>query len=197
MPQQEPGTRKSRPLSYLLMVDGHADVDKFHIQFTNVGNVGAAFSVHDGVHLESAPRRYAVSAGDRLADNWRAESDMRAYDLTVHGPHGYLRHFRGDLANSGAEATIIYIAGQEIVLLSLTNAGTQPVTVTVTERYTGIRQEIVVASGEEQQHEYHLDSSFGWYDLSITSGEERYLRRFAGHVGTGRPSTSDPATYSA
>ncbi len=122
---------------------------------------------------------------------------MRAYDLTVHGPHGYLRHFRGDLANSGAEATIIYIAGQEIVLLSLTNAGTQPVTVTVTERYTGIRQEIVVASGEEQQHEYHLDSSFGWYDLSITSGEARYLRRFAGHVETGRPSTSDPATYSA
>ena len=118
------------------------------------------------------------------------------YDLTVHGAHGYLRQFRGDLANSGAEAKISYIAGQETALLSLTNAGTQPVTVTVTERYTGSRQEIVVPSGEVQQHEYHLEGSFGWYDLSITSGEARYLRRFAGHVETGRPSTSDPATYS-
>jgi phospholipase C len=81
-------------------------------------------------------------------------------------------------------------------LLSLTNVDTQPINVTVTERYTGIRQNIVVPSGETQQHEYHLESSFGWYDLSITSGEERYLRRFAGHVETGQPSTSDPATYS-
>ena len=172
------------------------DGDTFYIQFTNSGNVGAAFSVHDGVQPESAPRRYAVSAGDQLRDAWRAEGEARHYDLTVHGAHGFLRQFRGNLASSIVEAKFNYIPGHETALLSLTNSGTQPIDITVTERYTGIRQEIVVPSGDVQQREYHLESSFGWYDLSITSGEERYLRRFAGHVETGRPSTSDPATYS-
>jgi phospholipase C len=195
MPQQEPGTRKSRALPYLLMVDGHGDGDKFHIQFTNSGNVGAAFSVQDRVQPKSAPRRYAVSAGDQLSDAWRPAGEARHYDLTVHGPHGYLRQFRGDLANKVVEAKLSYIPGHETALLSLTNVGTQPINITVTERYTGIRQEIVVPSGKVQQHGYHLESSFGWYDLSITAGEKRYLRRFAGHVETGRQSTSDPATY--
>jgi phospholipase C len=201
MPRQEAGTRKSRTLPYLLMVNGHGDPDKFHIdkfyiEFTNSGQVGAAFSVHDGTQPESPPRRYAVSAGDQLRDAWRSEGDARHYDLTVYGPHGYLRQFRGDLASLVAEAKVSYIPGHESVLLSLTNEGTQPVNITVTERYTTIRQEVFVPSGEVQQHEYHLENSFGWYDLSITSDEPRYLRRFAGHVESGRPSTSDPATYS-
>jgi phospholipase C len=148
------------------------------------------------VQPESAPRRYAVSAGDQLGDAWRAEGEARHYDLTVYGAHGYLRQFRGDLANSVVEAKFSYIPGHETASLSLSNPGTEPIDITVTERYTSIRQDIVVPSGEVQQHEYHLESSFGWYDLSITSGEARYLRRFAGHVETGRPSTSDPATYS-
>ncbi len=195
MPQQEAGTRKSRALAYLLMVDGHAEGDKFHLQFTNGGSVGAAFSVHDGVQPESAPRRYAISAREQLSDAWQIEGHAREFDLIVHGPHGYLRHFRGDLANSVVEAKVGYISGQEAALLSLINAGTQPVTITVAERYAGTRQEIAVPPGETQQHEYPLERSFGWYDLSVRSVQERYLRRFAGHVETGRPSTSDPATY--
>jgi phospholipase C len=195
MPRQEAGTRKSRALPYLLMVNGHSNGDKFYIEFTNSGQAGAAFSVHDGTQPESPPRRYAVSAGDQFRDAWQSKGEARHYDITVYGPHGYLRQFRGDLADRVVEAKVSYVPGRETVLLSLTNSGTHPIHITVTERYTGIRQEIVVPSGEVQQHEYHLESSYGWYDLSITSGDERYLRRFAGHVETGRPGTSDPATY--
>ena len=37
-------------------------------------------------------------------------------------------------------------------------------------------------------------SGHGWYDLSVTSDQDdAFLRRLAGHVETGRPSTSDPA----
>jgi phospholipase C len=37
--------------------------------------------------------------------------------------------------------------------------------------------------------------SNGWYDLSVTADRDgAFLRRFAGHVETGRASTSDPAT---
>jgi phospholipase C len=43
------------------------------------------------------------------------------------------------------------------------------------------------------QH-WELESSHGWYDLSITlAGSPIYLRQLAGHVETGRPSISDPA----
>jgi phospholipase C len=36
--------------------------------------------------------------------------------------------------------------------------------------------------------------SNGWYDLAVTSDHDHaFLRRLAGHVETGRPSTSDPA----
>jgi phospholipase C len=39
-----------------------------------------------------------------------------------------------------------------------------------------------------------LESSFGWYDLTITvDGEPGFLQQLAGHVETGRDSVSDPA----
>jgi phospholipase C len=39
-----------------------------------------------------------------------------------------------------------------------------------------------------------LSSTRGWYDLSVTSPDSpRYLRRLAGRLETGAPSTSDPA----
>ena len=74
MPQQESGTRQSRALPYLLMVDGHGDGDRFWIEFINGGRVGAAFSVHDGsaaevraAPLRSLRRRSTCDAGEPQA----------------------------------------------------------------------------------------------------------------------------------
>jgi phospholipase C len=37
--------------------------------------------------------------------------------------------------------------------------------------------------------------SGNWYDVAVVSDQDpKFLRRFAGHVETGRPGTSDPAT---
>jgi len=39
-----------------------------------------------------------------------------------------------------------------------------------------------------------LESSFGWYDLSVQTDADRdFLRRLAGHLENGRDSASDPA----
>jgi phospholipase C len=39
-----------------------------------------------------------------------------------------------------------------------------------------------------------LDGTNNWYDVSIVSSQDpEFLRRLAGHVETGLPSTSDPA----
>lgn len=196
MPVQEAGVRKSRSLPYVLMVDGRVDRDKFLIQFTNSGQAGAAFSAHDAVRPDSVPRRYTVSAGDQLIDAWRGSGEERHYELMVYGPHGYLRHFRGDLTDSVAEASVTYVPGQETALLALTNTGKEPLNVTVTERYSNTHQNVSVPPGESQQRDYDLQKSFGWYDLEVRSSNANYLRRFAGHVETAGPSTSDPAVYS-
>jgi phospholipase C len=43
-------------------------------------------------------------------------------------------------------------------------------------------------------HPVGLRGSQFWYDLSVACDQDStFLRRLAGHVETGRPSTSDPA----
>ena len=50
--------------------------------------------------------------------------------------------------------------------------------------------------GFKEDH-WSLASSNNWFDISVTTAESpMFLRRFAGHVETGRPSTSDPAVFS-
>jgi phospholipase C len=198
MPRQESGTRQSRALPYVLMVDGQSDGDRYWIEFVNSGRAGAAFSVHDGTRPESAPRRYAVSAGDRLRDAWQqAAGEESRYDLTVYGPHGYLRRFRGLLGSADVpEAQVGYIDGAPTVLLTLTNSSSQAVTVVVEERYSSARQSIAIPPSEKVERRWLLEGSRGWYDIAVRSNDTNYLRRFAGHVEMGRPSTSDPAIYS-
>ena len=51
-----------------------------------------------------------------------------------------------------------------------------------------------VTPGAHVDDYWDLRGSHGWYDLTVS--DERplgFVRRFAGHVETGRPSTSDPA----
>jgi phospholipase C len=197
MPQQESGVRRSRALPYVLMVDGHSDDERFWIEFVNSGGAGAAFAVHDGTRPEIAPRRYAVSAGDQFKDAWQPAGEERRYDLTVYGPHGYLRRFRGVFGSWDVpEAQVSYFDGAVNVLLTLTNSGTQPITVIVEEQYSRSRRTCAVSPGEKVQQRWPLENSSGWYDLAITSADHNYLRRFAGHVENGRPSTSDPAIFS-
>ena len=48
--------------------------------------------------------------------------------------------------------------------------------------------------GARAVHTAELERSHGWYDLSVATDEDHaFLRRLAGHVETGRPSSSDPA----
>jgi hypothetical protein len=65
---------------------------------------------------------------------------------------GYIRHFSGHLADSVVEGKVGYVPAQETVILALTSAGIQTITVTVTERYTRAQQEVDVSLGEVQQH---------------------------------------------
>jgi phospholipase C len=206
MPTQEPGTRKARALPYGLFAhcrlrdeENDTITERVWIDFANTGKAGGAFYVYDGTKPDENPRRYTVSAGDTLSDFWVTSNAQGAYDLTVHGPNGYLWQFRGnteEVASQGKpEVKVRYDVVEGNIFLSLSNLGSAPSTVKVTNSHDRSAPHIYsVAAGASAEDHWFLTANSGWYDLSVTSAEvPLYLRRFAGHIETGRPSTSEPA----
>jgi phospholipase C len=200
MPKQESGTRKARALPYELLVhcrlsdEESAAPGKVWIDFANTGKAGAAFYVYNGAKPHDNPRRYTVSAADTLSDYWLMAQEP--YDLTVYGPNGYLCQFRGDNGEQGkAEVRLRYDVAEGNVILSLSNSGVAPCRMQVSNSYSAHAQHSYsVAPGASVEDRWQLMASAGWYDIFVTSVEwPAYLRRFAGHVETGRPSLSDPA----
>ena len=58
----------------------------------NTGDAGACFHVRSGKSVDGG-RTYRVDAGKSRFDRWSATPDGR-YDLSVYGPHAFLRAFR-------------------------------------------------------------------------------------------------------
>jgi phospholipase C len=175
LPLQEPGVRRARPLPYDLAADARVTAKELRIDFASRGHAGAVFYVTSTAH---DPRTYTATAGRRLTGTWTVGPD---FDLTVHGPNGFLRQVRG----AGPDITARHDACGE-VHLTLSHHGSRPVTLIV-----GGSGPIRLRAG---QRVTHTIQARGWYDVSITSDAgHRYLRRLAGHVETGAPGTSDPA----
>lgn len=88
-----------------------------------------------------------------------------------------------------------YDVAEGNIFLSLSNLGSAPCSVKVTNSHDRSAPHIYsVAVGASAEDHWLLTASSGWYDLSVTSAEvPLYLRRFAGHIETGRPSLSEPA----
>ena len=215
MPEQEPGTRPARPLPYALYTRSRVDAaaGKIWIDFENTGKAGAAFYVRNGLLPQQAPRRYSISAAKIISDYWPlsdATSDRKPdktpridpdYDLSLHGPNGFYSHFRGVIANVGQpnpEVSVRYDHETDNVYLVLVNSGTEPASVKIANAYEGTKSahDLTVPPGATVEDHWPLSASSGWFDLSITTEHSpAFLRRFAGHVETGRPSTSDPAGF--
>jgi phospholipase C len=193
MPTQEAGVRPARALGYAWTIEHRLEAGVSRIAFTNTGSNGAAFLVYDGLDREAAPRRYAVSARQRIADEWKLARAGDAYNRRVHGPNGYLAAMRG-FADDALEASVHGVAGARAVEVVLTNAGSKPVDCRVVNAYAdGPGQALTLAPGARGTLTLELSASAGWYDVAIMMPDApRYLRRFAGHHEDGRPSTSDP-----
>ncbi|NID14160.1 phosphocholine-specific phospholipase C [Luteibacter yeojuensis] len=193
MPRQEPGTRPARPLGYAWSIRHRLANGASHIAFDNSGKLGVAFLVYDGLHRETPPRRYAVSAGDRIEDRWRLAEAGDGYDRRIHGPHGYFCALRG-FADDPVEAEVQGIPSQRRIRLVLNNRGPKDITCRIANAYGDepVRHIDIPAHGGEEVL-VDLAGSAGWYDVTVTTPDApRYLRRFAGHHEDGKPSTSDP-----
>jgi phospholipase C len=211
LPRQEPGTRPSAPLPYELAADGKltADGRRFMIRFEarnkrfGKKSAGAPFianSRHGAGDVRI--RNYAVVAGDRLDDVWNLDEFAQGtYDITVHGPNGYFRQFRGD-GKPTFEVSIGEVcstagehgAGAHIEV-HFSNGDDRNHVVTLTDNSYGAptlaRQ---IRAGQQDKLVIDTTASEGWYDISVgVEGFPRFNQSYAGRIESGEWGSSDPA----
>jgi phospholipase C len=195
LPKQEPGTRPARALPYDLHVHGEANdlQGTVELRFRNSGKAGAVFHVRFG-DGQTAPRTYTVGAGEETSDTFAASS--ASYDLSVFGPNGFLRTLAGGLSARSANLTVKtnYDKDSEGIELVIHNHSSSAEKVKIVEAYSGKTTTHHLQPDGTFTYFSQLRKSFGWYDFTVqVDSEESFERQLAGHLETGRDSTSDPA----
>lgn len=211
LPKQEAGLRPSRALPYDLKVEARTDPagGSFSIDFASRGALGATFYVTSASGM-GGPWTYTVEAGKTLSGDWTpSRKDEGAYELSVFGPNGFLRTFRGHVTagTGGTEGTrgkgsrpadpevgVRYDARLGGVRLTLINRGGSSCEVTITDAYgdaTPVTYRL--RPGAAVTHSAPLTGSHRWYDLRVTSdADAAFARRVAGHVETGQAGHERP-----
>jgi len=198
MPAQESGTRPARPVPYELSVHGQADLSQqsFRIDFGNTGKATAVYHVRSG-NTKTGPWTYTVQPGAEISDNWALSANPRgAYDLSVYGPNGFLRSFKG--STSGQNLANLDIATRydntgRGITLEITNLG-ETCQVSILDSYSKDQTTHTLKAGEELTKHWNLKKSYGWYDFIIeVNTDASFQQHIAGHVETGEESMTDPA----
>ena len=102
LPSQESGTRPARPVPYDLEAHGQAEFNSgtFTITFSNKGKT-AVFQVRSS-NSNEGPRTYTVGTSTSVSDTWQiAANNQMGYDLSVYGPNGFFRSFKGSISGPG------------------------------------------------------------------------------------------------
>jgi phospholipase C len=194
VPRQEPGVRPARPLPYDLEATASGEPGAVTLQFVNRGRASAVFHVRARAASAATgmtAQMFTVEAGRQL-HSAAPPAPEGGYDVEVHGPNGFYRHFAG-AAETGPDVSTSPLASSHNLAVVISNPG-PAVRVRVTDNLDhrgtttydlprGGRVRLVVGG-----------STHGWYDVTITSnGDRRFIRHLAGHVESGRVSISDPA----
>jgi phospholipase C len=179
-----------------LHVRGQANLSAgtFTIHFGNTGKT-AVYQVRSG-NSSLGPWTYTVGRGADVSDTWDiAGNNLGGYDLSVYGPNGFLRAFKGSIAAGSANLSIrtSYDKEDNAITLSGSNRGSSTATVRVTNGYTGEVLSTDVKAGASGEHTFSLHHSSGWYDFVLEVEQDATFRyQIAGHVETGEESSTDP-----
>jgi len=201
LPAQEPGVRPARPVPYELHTHGEVNFGAATVAltFANTGKAAAVFHVRSAAPSGNGdgPWTYTTGAGDLLSDTWSFSGGQSAYDLSVYGPNGFLRTFKGNLRNhrrNDLSLRVHYHPETGGLTLEVHNGGFANSNIQVANAYTRQTTNHSLNPGETLRLPFPLEASFGWYDLTVhADGEPSFERRMAGHVETGHDGVSDPA----
>ncbi|MFC4211766.1 phosphocholine-specific phospholipase C [Pedobacter lithocola] len=212
-PKQENGTKPACALPYNLMVDASLLNGEIELSFqsarTLFGNetetVGAPFNMSTIAKFKGVQGKiwaYAVKAGDILKDKLSLEDfDNQVYDLAIHGPNGFYRHFVGSKKNpqlaikaSPEQSGLISkkLSGNLIFSLENKSAAVAQILV-VDNKYKLAKQVVNLKPKSVTNVILNLSKSSNWYDFSILhTGNELFKHRYAGKIETGAITTTDP-----
>ena len=175
VPPQERGVRPARAVPYELQAIGEADAGsgKVKIHFVNTGNAAAVFQVRSGNDADG-PWTYTVGAGDDLTERWSFRaSHETACDLTVYGPNGFLRAFKGGLDSHSANVVVktSYDPAGNALTLQIENQGGALANLRIVSAYGGEREVHFVAAGGSLDDPPPLvvRGEFGWAQVRLHS----------------------------
>lgn len=195
VPRQEKGIRPARALPYELNVHGtvNASNSTVSLTFFNTGKATVVFQVRSA-NAADPVRNYTVEPGKQLAGTWNVAS---SYDLSVYGPNGFVRYFKGSGGAGAAALDVRSSCGIEdrgAIGWRITNVTAKNAAVSVLDAYTGNQVTRLLQPHETFEDEWSLHQFHGWYDVIVTVADDpAFEYRLAGHVETGRDSFSDPA----
>jgi phospholipase C len=199
LPTQEPGTRPARAVPYELNVRGEVNLAQgaLTIHFHNTGDAAAVFQVRSN-NSQQSPWSYTVGPRTAISDKWKFNGyGQNDYDLSVYGPNGLLRTFKGSTADGSKvnlEITSHYDVDRPGITLEILNRGQGHARVQIRDTYTEDTRHAALQAGGNRAEYWPLESSFGWYDFVIeVESEPDFQQRIAGHIETGKHSMTDPA----
>src|SRR5690606_9987421 len=124
--------------------------------------------------LQAPPRNYAVVAGDTVVDEWNAEDfGSGQYHLTVHGPNGFFREFKGDSRLAGIHVSVTHdnqrIRNGKEPCLSLHVSGdnAQGTRCTVVHHGYSMDEKQVRLTARPRTTRLSFADSHGWYDFTV------------------------------
>ena len=200
LPVQERGTRPARPVPYELDVQGAANFSagKFDISFANAGRSAAVLQVRTGDGV-SGPWIYTVGSGARVSDVFAGASGS-IYDLSVYGPNGFFRAYKGSLSGedkANLSTSVRYGAREGGITLVIINQGASAAPLTISNAYNDEQIKRTLPAGQNLSRFWALANSYGWYDFTIdVESDTTFQQQLAGHVEDGQNSMTDPAIAS-
>jgi phospholipase C len=199
LPVQEPGVRPARAVPYELQVQADTDLaaGALKLRFGNTGKAAAVFQVRSGNSAEG-PWTYTVGPRANVVDTWAVRAAGRtAYDLSVYGPNGFMRTFKGSVASKDSPVLNVrtdYQTDRLAISLNIENHGTAAVRGRIFDAYANEVTRMALKPGENFKQRWPLRDSYGWYDFTIElDSDASFMQQIAGHVETGDDSMSDPA----
>jgi phospholipase C len=119
-----------------------------------------------------------------------------AYNLSVYGPNGFFRAYKGQSGNTTSanlQSTIVYDLALGGINLQAQNFGPVTAELRVQNFYDNETVTTIVQPGNVFDQFWSLEKFFGWYSLVISvESDPSFLQQFAGHLETGQPSWTDP-----
>jgi phospholipase C len=209
LPKQEPGTRPSCAIPYELYADGNLSKDSTSFEITlHAGDkvfgkksAGAPFIVYAVNRYrgeELGVWNFAVKSGDTLKQTWNlADFEGGKYHLKVYGPNGFYREFAGDKDDPKIILSTVYTSDSKGQLngdisFKIDIGSAKMDSVTTTDHAYGSIHGRVKGAGGKGSAVMKLAKSHQWYDVSIQVKNSTLIRRYAGHVETGKESMTDP-----